>query len=201
MAISILLPRRGLLQASAATLIPRPVLVRLETRLGAIDIAVMIRQAPLSAGDFLKYVDRHCYDGGSFSRVVRPDNDHGSPGIDVVQGGVRGDVTPWAPIAHETTRQTGLRHRDGTVSLPRDKVGTGSGSEIFICIGAQPALDFGGRRNPDRQGFAAFGRVVRGMAVVRAIWRMDAGGASPDPYTAGQMLRHPVSIISCFRAR
>jgi len=198
--------RRQILASAAAALgsagaavpgdIPR---VRLAIDAGRIDIDLFVRQAPLSAGDFLKYVDRRCYDGGSFFRVVRPDNDHGTPRIDVVQGGVRADVTPWAPIAHETTRQTGIRHLEGTISIPRDKVGTGSGSEFFICIGAEPALDFGGRRNPDGQGFTAFGRVTKGMDLVRAIWQMDASGASADPYTAGQMLRQPVRIIRASR--
>jgi peptidyl-prolyl cis-trans isomerase A (cyclophilin A) len=93
-----------------------------------------------------------------------------------------------------------LRHLDGTLSVPRDKVGTGSGSEFFICVGDQPSLDFGGHRNADGQGFAAFGRVVAGMDLVRAIWRLDATGPSPDAYTAGQMLAHPVRIVSASRA-
>jgi len=185
---------------SAATLPParaRDVQrVRLQTNTGAIDIDLFTRQAPLSAGDFLKYIDRHFYDGGSFSRVVRPGNDHGSPHIDVIQGGIRDGVTPLPPIALETTRQTGLHHLDGTISIPRDTVGTGSGSEFFICIGAQPSLDWGGQRNKDGQGFAAFGRVVAGMDLVRKIWQMDTSGASSDPYTQGQMLQHPVRIIS-----
>ena len=173
--------------------------VRLVIAAGAIDIDLFVREAPLSCGDFLKYVDRRCYDRGSFSRVVRPENDHGTPQIDVVQGGIRADFTPWAPIRLETTRQTGIRHLDGTISIPRDKPETGSGSEFFICIGAQPSLDFGGRRNSDGQGFAAFGRVVAGMELVRAIWRMDASATSTDPYTAGQMLRQPVRIVTAFR--
>ena len=208
--MSTIVTRRGILLKSAAAvgaaMLPSALVqaadvqrVRLLIDAGRIDIDLYVRRAPVSAGDFLKYVDRHCYDGGSFSRVVRLDNDHGSPHIDVVQGGVRADVTPWAPIAHETTRQTGIHHLDGTISIPRDKVGTGSGSEFFICVGPQPALDFGGKRNPDGQGFAAFGRVTAGMDLVRALWHMDASGPSPDPYTNGQMLRRPVSIASAFR--
>lgn len=173
--------------------------VRLLLAAGAIDIDLFVRQAPLSSADFLKYIDRHAYNGGSISRTVRPDNDHGTPAIDVVQGGIRADAATLPPIALETTRQTGLRHLDGTISLPRDTPGSGGGSEFFICIGDQPALDYGGRRNPDGQGFAAFGRVTHGMELVRAIWRMDASGASPDAYTAGQMLRRPVRIAAAFR--
>jgi len=130
---------------------------------------------------------------------VRADNDHGKTRIDVVQGGVRAGAKILPPVAHETTRATGLRRLDGTLSLPRDKPGSGSGAEFFICIGDQPSLDFGGGRNPDGQGFAAFGRVVSGMDIVRAVWRMDGGGPSPDAYTAGQMLRVPVPIVSARR--
>jgi peptidyl-prolyl cis-trans isomerase A (cyclophilin A) len=166
---------------------------------GTIGVEVDAARAPLSAGGFLRYVDGRRYDGGVFSRVVRPGNDHGRVPISVVQGGARAGAALAGNIAHEDTRMTGLRHLDGTVSLPRDGVGSATGGEFFICIGDQPELDFGGRRNADGQGFAAFARVVSGMDLVRAIWRMDAGGASPDAYTAGQMLRRPVPILSVRR--
>ena len=167
---------------------------------GIVGIEVDAARAPLSSADFLRYVDARCYDGGAFTRVVRPDNDHGRAPISVVQGGARPDACGFGTIAHESTKLTGLHHLDGVVSLPRDGVGSASGAEFFVCIGDQPALDFGGARQADGQGFAAFARVVRGMDLVRAIWRMDAGGASPDAYTAGQMLRHPVRILSARRA-
>jgi peptidyl-prolyl cis-trans isomerase A (cyclophilin A) len=162
--------------------------------LGEISIDLATRQAPLSCADFLKYVAGGYYDGGRFFRVVRPENDHGHPQIDVVQGGIREPKRAWAPVAHESTRMTGLRHWDGTVSLTRDAPGTGSGAEFFVCVGDQPGLDFGGLRNPDGQGFAAFGRVRAGMDVVRAIWRLPAGGVAEDAYTHGQMLTAPVVI-------
>jgi peptidyl-prolyl cis-trans isomerase A (cyclophilin A) len=181
-------------QAEAAVPEGRTVIMRLEN--GVIRIVLSERRAPLSCADFLRYVASRDYDGGAIIRVVRPDNDHGTPRIDVVQGGIRPGVTAGPPIAHENTEMTGLRHLDGTISLPRDKVGTGSGAAFFICIGDQPALDFGGGRNPDRQGFAAFGRVLSGMDTVRAVWRMDASAPSADAYTAGQMLRHKVGILS-----
>lgn len=176
-------------------------IVRVEIVLvgGRIVVDVDTARAPLSSGDFLRYVDARRYDGGVFSRVVRPDNDHGRVPISVVQGGARPGSGSFGNIAHETTRATGLRHVDGTVSLPRDAVGTAGGAEFFVCIGDQPALDYGGARNADGQGFAAFGRVVSGMDLVRAIWHMDGGGPSPDPYTAGQMLRRPVPILSARR--
>ncbi len=171
-------------------------LVRLETTLGSILIRVQTSKAPVSGADFLNYVTNGAYTGGRFFRVVRPDNDHGHPKIDVVQGGVRPGAAIAAPVAHETTAMTGLRHLDGTVSLTRDKPGSGSGSEFFICVGAQPALDFGGKRNPDGQGFAAFAQVTDGMDIVRKIWGMNATGPSEDKYTAGQILRRPVGIVS-----
>jgi peptidyl-prolyl cis-trans isomerase A (cyclophilin A) len=170
----------------------------LVTPFGAIVIAVDVARAPLSAGAFLDCVAAGDYDGGGFARVVRPENDHGTPVISVVQGGARAGVKAPA-IAHESTRQTGLHHLDGTVSLPRDAVGSATGAEFFVCVGEQPGLDYGAHRNPDGQGFAAFGRVVSGMDVVRRIWRMDATGASPDAYTAGQMLKPPVPILSAVR--
>lgn len=170
--------------------------VRLVLETGMVTIDVFASQAPMSAAAFLHCVETHAYDGGSITRTVRADNDHGATRIDVIQGGVRAGTGPFPRVPHEPTRQTGLRHMDGTVSLPRDKPGSATGAEFFICIGDQPSLDFGGDRNPDGQGFAAFGRVVSGMDVVRAIWRMTADGPSPDPYTLGQMLRSPVPILS-----
>lgn len=193
--------RRGvLLGAAAAFVAPGDVGVTLAVPEGRILAVLFARQAPLSAGDFLRHVDRGDYDGGRFTRTVRADNDHGRTRIDVIQGEIRPGVAAGPGIAHETTRRTGLRHLDGTLSLPRDAPGTGSGAGFFICIGDQPSLDFGGKRNPDGQGFAAFGRVVSGLEIVRAIWRMDASGVSPDRYTAGQMLRVPVPILSARRS-
>jgi peptidyl-prolyl cis-trans isomerase A (cyclophilin A) len=168
--------------------------VVLLTALGEISILVNTAAAPVSANDFLNYVRDGSYNGGRFFRTVRPGNDHGTPKIDVIQGGTRPGAPLLSPVAHETTAMTGLRHLDGTVSLTRDKPGTGSGAEIFVCMGAQPALDFGGKRNPDGQGFAAFGQITQGMHIVRRIWSMDTSVRSDDPYTAGQILRVPVII-------
>lgn len=183
---------------AAAAMVPgqNEPLVRLQTALGSVLIRVQTSKAPVSGGDFLKYVTNGSYSGGRFFRVVRPDNDHGTPKIDVVQGGVRPGTAVGAPVAHETTAVTGLRHLDGTISLTRDAPGSGSGSEFFICVGDQPGLDFGGKRNPDGQGFAAFAQVTDGMDVVRKIWGMDSSGASEDKYTAGQILKVPVDIVS-----
>jgi peptidyl-prolyl cis-trans isomerase A (cyclophilin A) len=194
------IPRRNVLLGAAATPFQRPkTKVQLNTPFGIIVLQLHTDRAPLSTTDFLKYVDARAYDGGRFFRVVRPNNDRGHPHIDVVQGGTRPNAHQGPLIKHESTALTGLRHLDGTVSLTRDAPGTGSGAGFFICIGPQPALDFGGTRNPDRQGFAAFGQVVTGMEVVRRIWSLDASGHSDDTYTVGQILTAPVPIIKARR--
>jgi peptidyl-prolyl cis-trans isomerase A (cyclophilin A) len=165
---------------------------RLRTSLGEMQIRVYPGKAPLTAANFLRYVEAGLYDGTTFFRVVTPDNQPDNPvRIEVIQGGDVAEEKSFAPVAHETTDRTGLRHRDGTVSMARNGPGTAT-SSFFICIGSQPELDFGGRRNPDGQGFAAFGRVVRGMDVVRRIQRLEADG---------QALREPVVIDSLIRLK
>jgi peptidyl-prolyl cis-trans isomerase A (cyclophilin A) len=169
-----------------------PVRVLLATELGEIELAVDAARAPVTAANFLRYVDRGLYDGGVFHRTVRLDNQPGKEIlIEVVQAGPdparTSDELP--PIPLERTRDTGLRHRDGTVSMARAEPDTATG-DFFVCIGDQPALDFGGRRNPDGQGFAAFGQVLRGMDVVRRIQAAPADG---------QTLTPPVRILGARR--
>ncbi len=166
--------------------------VLMKTSLGDITLEVRLDKAPVTAANFLSYVDRKLLDGATFYRVVRLDNQpQNNVKIEVVQGGLEFTLgaKTLAPIAHETTALTGLRHEDGTISMARDAPGSAS-SEFFICVNAQPELDFGGRRNPDGQGFAAFGRVVSGMEIVRRIQ------ALPDQ---GQMLVARVPILSVRR--
>jgi peptidyl-prolyl cis-trans isomerase A (cyclophilin A) len=178
------------LSARAGTKGSRSVLI--VTAQGEITVVVDTDRAPLSAGDFLAYVDDKLYDGGRFYRSVHPENDANPEKISVLQGGIGDREKALPPIAHETTRKTGLRHLDGTVSIARKEPGTGTAAAFFICIGDQPALDFGGKRNPDGQGFAAFGRVTRGMDVVRAIWAQPTAGS--DGSIGAQMLASPVEI-------
>lgn len=173
--------------------------VILETELGDIEVSVDLEKAPASAGDFLVYVDQGLYESAAFYRTVMPGNDNGSPVISVIQGGVIEPERALPPVRHETTEETGIRHLSGTISLARSEPGTGGGSAFFICIGEQPSLDFGGRRNPDGQGFAAFGQVTRGMDVVYAIHKREANGESDSDYTAGQILTDPVVIKSARR--
>jgi peptidyl-prolyl cis-trans isomerase A (cyclophilin A) len=163
-------------------------IVRLDTELGTIDLEIDLEHAPLSAANFLRYVDAGRYDGARFHRTVTtaPDNQPGKAiKIDVVQAGVAADkaALDFAPIPLERTRDTGLRHADGCLSMARDAPDTAT-SDFFLCVGAQPELDFGGRRNPDGQGFGVFGRVVAGMDVVRAIHRSKAKEQALDPAIA-----------------
>lgn len=173
--------------------------VILTTALGAIEVAVDLAHAPISAGDFLRYVDGGLFNGAAFYRTVRPDNDTNPVKIDVIQGGLMDEKRLLPPIPHEPTNRTGLHHRNGTISIARDAPGTGTAGAFFICIGDQPELDFGGRRNPDRQGFAAFGQVVRGMDVVRAIWKSKTGAPGGEWGTQG--LTPPIEIVSAKRMR
>jgi peptidyl-prolyl cis-trans isomerase A (cyclophilin A) len=171
--------------------------VLIDTAMGPIEVLLDMGRAPISAGDFLKYVDRGLYAGGAFYRTVRPDDDPAPIKIDVVQGGLTDDSKYLDPIAHESTSHTGLRHRNGTISIARDAVGTGTAGAFFICIGDQPELDFGGRRNPDGQGFAAFGHVTSGMKLVRAMWSMRTQGPMGSP--TGQLIASPVAILGARR--
>jgi len=98
----------------------------------------------------------------------------------VVQAGAAPRSPQWPAIPLERTPVTGLRHLDGVISMARDGPDTAT-SDFFLCIGDQPSLDFGGRRNPDGQGFAAFGRVVTGLDVVRRIQSAPASGQSLTP--------------------
>ncbi|MDH4125553.1 MAG: peptidylprolyl isomerase [Gammaproteobacteria bacterium] len=172
--------------------------VLLETSLGDIELELYPAAAPLTVANFLRLVDGGYLDGGSFYRTVSPENDNGSPPISVIQGGLGDAESPFAPIAHETTGVTGLVHRDGSISMARAEVGTAS-TEFFICIGDQPALDFGGTRNADGQGFAVFGRVVAGMEVVHAIHRSPADTPTDAAYFRNQVLNEPVQFISLRR--
>jgi len=172
--------------------------VHFKTDSGDIEAELYLDKAPVTAANFLRYVDSAKYNNNiaCFYRVVRLDNQPDKPiKIEVIQGGYGTDslieIFQFPPIKHETTKETGILHKDGVLSMARMEPGTAS-SEFFICIGDQPALDFGGKRNPDGQGFAAFGKVYKGMDVVRAIQQ------SKDSL---QYLKNPVKIISINRVK
>lgn len=160
-----------------------------KTELGPIVAELYPDKAPVTCRNFIKYSKNNKLQGATFYRVVRMDNQPNNEiKIEVIQGGLGFDVedSPYSAIRHETTEETGVLHEDGILSMARSDPGTAS-SEFFICVGNQPELDFGGKRNPDGQGFAAFGKVVRGMDVVKQILNM------PDE---GQMLIKPLTILS-----
>jgi peptidyl-prolyl cis-trans isomerase A (cyclophilin A) len=165
--------------------------VIIQTGLGDIRVEIFIDQAPVTAENFLRCVDGGLFAEAAFYRVVRMDNQPNNEiKIEVIQGGIRNqDVKRFPPIAHETTEQTGLLHKDGIISMARSAPGTAS-SEFFICVGDQPELDYGGRRNPDGQGFAAFGRVIKGLDIVKKIQQL------PDE---NQSLISPVPIRDIVR--
>lgn len=143
----------------------------IDTELGEIHAEIFEDRAPATASNFLRYLDGGFYNNGSFYRTVEPDNQPDDAiRIEVIQGGINTARSNerFEPIPLERTTQTGLSHTDGTLSMSRFAPDSAH-SEIFICIGDQLVLDYGGMRNPDGQGFAAFGRVTRGMDIVRTI--------------------------------
>ena len=156
--------------------------VRIATALGDIVVAVDTVHAPATAANFLRYVDAGMYAGGSFHRTVKPDNQpNNTVKIEVIQAGRdSARAGEFAAIPLERTSITRLKHLDGTVSMARGGPDTAT-SDFFICIGNQPALDYGGSRNPDGQGFAAFGQVMEGMDVVRRIQQSPAQGQALTP--------------------
>src|SRR5262245_37379450 len=169
--------------AAGASADEKPVRVRIETDLGDIEVELDAKSAPNTVANFLKYVNGKFYDGGRFHRTVTPDNQPDNKvKIEVVQAGINPDKTKdeFPAIKLERTRDTRLIHKDGTISMARDGPDTAT-SDFFICIGDQPELDFGGKRNPDGQGFAAFGRVVKGMDVVKKIQQSPADGQTLKP--------------------
>ncbi len=177
-------------QAAVAQALPR---VMIQTSLGSMEVEVDTIRAPITTRNFLRYVDQGSYRGGRFHRTVREDNQPRNPvKIDVIQGGLDSlRSKDFPPIPLERTKDTGLFHKDGAISMARDGPDTAT-SDFFICIGDQPELDFGGKRNPDGQGFAVFGRVIRGMDVVRSIHTARA---------REQRLTPPIEILEVTRVR
>jgi len=166
--------------------------VLLETECGDIVLAIDIAHAPITAANFLKYVDGGFYNGGRFHRTVKPDNQpNNDVRIEVIQASINPERigAAFPPIPLERTTVTGLMHTDGTVSMARFAVDSAN-YDFFLCIGDQPELNFGGKRYTDGQGFAAFGHVVRGHDIVRTIQQ--------SPVQA-QKLTPPILIIRASR--
>jgi peptidyl-prolyl cis-trans isomerase A (cyclophilin A) len=165
---------------TAQEALPRVVIV---TALGEMELEIDVRRGPVTGANFLRHVEAGLYDGGRFHRTVRGDNQAGNAvKISVVQGMAR-EAKTFGPIALERTSVTGLRHVEGTISMARGKADTAS-SQFFVCLRDEPELDFGGKRNADGQGFAAFGRVVRGLEVARRIQESPAEGQTLQPAVA-----------------
>jgi len=167
-------------------------LVTIETSIGSIDVEIDSTHAPITAANFLKYVDDKMYDGGRFHRAVRLDNQARKDVlIEVIQAGRSPEqaktLKGFGPITLERTSLTTLKHVDGAISMARGNTTDSASSDFFICIGDQPSLDFGGARAADGQGFAAFGRVIKGMDVARKI----QAGKTNDR----EQLLEPINIV------
>ena len=166
--------------------------VIISTELGDIEVELYAKAAPKTVENFLRYVDAKHYDAGRFHRTVTPINQPDNKiKIEVIQAGVALEhaKADFAPIGLERTSDTKLAHVDGAISMARDEPDTAT-SDFFICIGDQKELDLGGKRNPDGQGFAAFGKVTKGMEIVKKLQ------AAPEKE---QSLTPPIKIMRIVR--
>lgn len=163
----------------------------IKTSLGDITVELYPKKAPITVANFLKYVDAHLYDKTNFFRSVTLNNQpKDSVKIEVIQGGEVDSTKVLEAIPLERSSKTGLRHKNGTISMARDKPDSATCS-FFICINDQPSLDFGGKRNKDGQGFAAFGKVTKGMDVVKKIQQLALNN--------DQYFKPPVLILLIIR--
>lgn len=159
--------------------------ILIQTEKGDIELELYPLKAPRTVAAFLSYVDSGYYHNSHFYRVLNDENQPSNAAkTELIQGGIwrsnnaRAQRVPGIP--HETTQQTGILHTDGVISLARLEPGT-AGTEFFICIGKQPGLDYGGENIADRQGYATFGKVVKGMDIVRKIYRQPENDQYFDP--------------------
>ncbi|HEX7741931.1 MAG TPA: peptidylprolyl isomerase [Sphingobium sp.] len=179
--------------AQSAAPPPSDVRVALETAAGRVIVAVHVGKAPITAANFLRYVDQKRFDGALFYRGV------GSADYGFVQGGAQNDpkrVLP--PIKHEPTTQTGLTHDRGALSMARYAPGSATG-DFFIVLGSMPAMDAHPQAPGDNQGFAVFAHVVEGLEVVQAILAAPKSPTAGEGVMKGQMLEQPVRILSARR--
>lgn len=174
---------------------PSKVKVALKTSEGTIVVAVDVRRAPITANNFLAYVEGKKFDGTSFYRAAPA---RGNRAVGLIQGGVRrAAIRSLPPIAHEPTTRTGLRHVDGAISMARREPGSAMG-DFFILAGASPAMDARPGAPGDNAGYAVFGKVVSGMPVVKRIMAAKTwpGGAGA---MKGQLIKEPVKILEARR--
>jgi peptidyl-prolyl cis-trans isomerase A (cyclophilin A) len=170
--------------------------VVIETEIGAIEVELDPARAPVTVANFLRYVDGGHYDDGRFHRAVTLAKQvRADVKIEVIQAGRSPERAKaergFGPIALERTSTTGVRHVDGAISMARGNTADSASADFFICVGDQPALDFGGARAADGQGFAAFGRVTRGMEIVRRIQQ--------SPTDDRERLTPPIKIVRIVR--
>jgi peptidyl-prolyl cis-trans isomerase A (cyclophilin A) len=159
--------------------------IGIRTSAGDIEIEIYPDKAPLTAGAFLSYIDSGFFKNSSFYRVLNDDNQSSAADRShLIQGGIwrtnQRKAASLTGIPHETTQQTHILHKDGVLSLARTAPGTAT-TEFFICVGDQPGFDYGGGNNPDGQGYAAFGKVVKGKDIVRNIYARPENDQSFDP--------------------
>jgi len=183
----------ALAQPPATAAAPATVRVLLHTSEGDIMVALETQRAPITAGNFLHYVDTHRLDGTEFYRAM-----HTTPEAGLIQGGVRNGRLLFPPIAHEPTSQTGLSHDDGALSVPRLAVGTAQG-DFTIMVGNQHYLDAGPGSAGDGLGYAVFGHVVEGMDVVRRILVAPTSPTEGEGVMRGQMLAPRIRILTARR--
>lgn len=156
-------------------------IVLIKTELGDIEVELFEEKAPKTVENFLKYVDGGHYKNSAFYRTVTMDNQPNNDiKIEVIQGGIFDDEDLFQAVEHETTKLTGIKHLNGVISMARNNPGSAR-DDFFICVGNQPELDFGGKRNPDGQGFAAFGMVTKGMDIVKKIHQSYVEGQYLNP--------------------
>jgi peptidyl-prolyl cis-trans isomerase A (cyclophilin A) len=187
------------MQPQKAWVSPKPmpaiVRVRLDTSAGPIVIALDMKRAPITATNFLRYVEEKRFDGTSFYRAARNPT---SRTTGLVQGGIDHNMPrSWFPIGHEPTTLTGIKHVDGTISMARNEPGTAMG-DFFICVGPAQRLD-AVPGNKILVGYAAFGHVVTGMDVIHRILALPTWPGGRTRELVGQSIRQPVRIIRATR--
>ena len=180
-------------QARAPEPLPDTVRVKLETEAGPILLALDSKRAPVTASNFVRYVEEGRLDGTTFYRAART---KGAEGRGFVQGGIRRSFKRMLPaIAHEPTSETGLRHEAGSISMARAEEGAGATGDFFITLSPQPAMDSA----PGKPGYAVFGKVVEGMDTVRKILAAPTTPNAGRGAMRGQMIEKPVRIVSARR--
>ena len=183
--------------SSAHAKAPATTRVSIQTSEGNILIDLDMKRAPITAGNFLRYVDEKRFDGTSFYRAARTRNAEKSG---FVQGGIRHSLRrSLPPIAHEPTSKTGLKHVDGAISMARNEPGSAMG-DFFITVGTAASMDAHPGKSGDNLGYAVFGKVVGSMNVVRRILAAPTVPGAGSGGMKGQMITAPIRIIAARRA-